>query len=127
MTLTAIWTNVYDDTMIVLCTDTVSHTISIVNDFLKFPNLVTPNGDGTNDTWRVINLLECGIYNINELWIFNQWGEQVYHVENIYREEDFWDPAKTATPNGTYYYRFAARSKYGVVKRNGTIEVLYGE
>ncbi len=127
VTLTAIWTNVYDDTLTVLCTDTVTHTISIVNDFLKFPNLVTPNGDGTNDTWRVINLLECGIYNINELWIFNQWGEQVYHVENIYREEDFWDPAKTATPNGTYYYRFAARSKYGVVKRNGTIEVLYGE
>ena len=127
VTLVAIWTNVYDDTLTLLCTDTVTQSIHIINDFLKFPNLVTPNGDGKNDIWKVVNLLECGVYTINELWIFNQWGQQVYHVENISRDEDFWDPNATSSPNGTYYYRFAARNKYGVVKRNGAIELLRGE
>ena len=127
VTLTAIWPYIINNKDTLLCIDTAMRDIHIINDFLKFPNLVTPNGDGTNDTWRVINLLECGIYTINELWIFNKWGEEVYHVKNISREEDFWDPAKGSFPDGTYYFRFAAKSKYGVVKRNGTIELLHGE
>ena len=106
------------------CTDTASHRVTITNDFLQFPNLVTPNGDGKNDTWRVVNLLEYSNYTQNELWIFNQWGAEVYHVRDISRESDFWDPNATNSPDGTYYYRFSASGPYGIVKRNGIIEVL---
>ena len=113
------------DTLV--CTDSVSHSVAIINDFLEFPNLVTPNGDGNNDYWKVVNLLECGIYTVNELWIFNQWGIQVYHARDIGSEEDFWYPNATSSPDGTYYFRFMARSPYGTIKRNGTIEVLRGE
>ncbi len=126
ITLNAIWTHSINDTLIT-CTDTTSQTVTLVNDFLQFPNLVTPNGDGNNDYWKVVNLLECGIYTINELWIFNQWGIQVYHVRDISREEDFWYPDATTSPDGTYYYRFMAKSPYGAIKRNGTIEVLRGQ
>ena len=127
VSLIAIWTHIIDDSTSLTCVDTSTQVVTIVNDFLQFPNLVTPNGDGNNDTWRIINLIEFGVYPVNELWIFNQWGIQVYHVKNIWREEDFWDPDRTNSPDGTYYYRFSARSLYGAVKRNGTIEVIRGE
>ena len=113
-----------DSTVWFTCIDTARHMVTITNDFLQFPNLVTPNGDGINDIWRIVNLIEYGNYPINELWIFNQWGVEVYHVRNIDEESEFWDPNVTSSPDGTYYYRFTARSAYGIVKRNGIIEVL---
>ena len=123
--LISYWTQHATDTTIVhTCTDTATNIITITNDYLQFPNLVTPNGDGTNDIWRIVNLLEYGNYPINELWIYNQWGELVYHAKDIAKESDFWDPNNTASPDGTYFFRFTARSPYGLAKRNGIIEVL---
>ncbi|MBR4506155.1 MAG: gliding motility-associated C-terminal domain-containing protein [Bacteroidales bacterium] len=106
------------------CVDTATHTIQIVTSWLEFPNLVTPNGDGQNDRWEVKNLVEMGLYPMNEVWIFNQWGVQVFHARDVRRHEDFWDPNATSSPDGTYYFRFQARSPYGIVRRNGVIEVL---
>ncbi|MBP3763652.1 MAG: gliding motility-associated C-terminal domain-containing protein [Bacteroidales bacterium] len=112
----------YGDTL--RCLDSVTHTVTIINDWLQFPNLVTPNGDGVNDRWEVVNLLECGLYSMNELWIYNAWGTLVYHKRDIKTETDFWDPAASNCPDGTYYYRFAAKSPYGLVRHQGAIEVL---
>lgn len=106
------------------CIDSVEHTVTITNDFLQFPNMVSPNGDGINDTWVIVNLIEFGNYSMNELWIYDRTGAQVYHVKNIRRADQFWDPNATRSPDGTYYYRFTAKSDYGLVKRNGLIEVL---
>lgn len=106
------------------CTDSVTHQVEIVTAWLQFPNLVTPNGDGTNDVWRVVNLLEIGQYPMNELWIYNMWGTLVYHAKNISQESDFWDPALTHSPDGTYFFRFSAKSLHGLVRCNGSIEVV---
>jgi gliding motility-associated-like protein len=116
------YTGPYD--LPVECIDTAVRTITIINDWLQFPNAVTPNGDGINDYWRVVNLLECGVYSMNELWIYNAWGVLVYHAENIDEESDFWYPDKTHSPDGTYYFRFSAKSHWGVVRTNGMIEVI---
>ena len=124
--LIAYWTHYYNDTVHV-CTDTSTQTIVITDDYLQFPNLVTPDGDGNNDIWKIVNLLEYGVYPMNELWIYNAWGVLVYHVKNIQREEQFWDPVATHCPDGTYYYRFMAISEYGRIKRNGLIEVISGD
>lgn len=112
------------DTITHTCTDTTTHTIQIVTSWLEFPNLVTPNGDGQNDRWEVVNLVDLGLYPLNEVWIFNQWGVQVFHARNVTRHEEFWDPNATSSPNGTYYFRFLGKSQYGIVRRNGVIEVL---
>ena len=61
---------------------------------------------------------------MNELWIYNSWGMEVFHAKNIRRHEDFWDPALTHSPDGTYYYRFSAKSLYGIIRCNGAIEVV---
>ena len=107
-----------------LCVDSVTKAVTIVNDYLQFPNLVTPNGDGTNDRWEVVGLLEFGNYSMNELWIYDRTGALVYHAKNIRSHDQFWSPAETHSPDGTYYYRFSAKGQYGVVKRNGVIEVV---
>ena len=106
------------------CVDSTTHTIEIVTAWLQFPNLVSPNGDGINDVWRVVNLLELGQYPMNELWIYNKWGTLVFHAKNIDQESDFWDPALTHSPDGTYFYRFSAKGLFGLIRCNGSIEVV---
>lgn len=125
--LISYWTQYALDTTIVhTCTDTTEKTLTIVNDYLQFPNAVTPNGDGINDRWKIVNLIEFQLYPINELWIYNQWGALVFHARNIKKESDFWAPDEHRHPDGTYYYRFMGKGEYGIVKRNGAIEVVRG-
>ena len=106
------------------CTDSATHTVSILPSLLQFPNLVTPNGDGINDRWRIVNLLEYGLYSMNELWIYSRWGDLVYHVRDIHDESQFWDPTDLFCPDGTYFYRFSAKSFCGLIRLNGVIEVV---
>lgn len=124
--LIAYWTQLASDGTATVCADTAEGTVTIVNTFLEFPNLVTPDGDGYNDRWKVVNLVELGYFPMNEVWVYDRWGVQVFHARNIESDEGFWDPNQTNSPDGTYYYRFSARGIYGVVKRNGTIEVVRG-
>ena len=123
VSLIAYWLQYGPDTLSVVCTDTATIPVAIVNTYLQFPNTVTPNGDGINDRWVIVNLLEMGEYSMNELWIYDRWGSPVYHVKNISQPSHFWDPEDTHSPDGTYYYRFLAKDNFGVVKRNGVIEV----
>ena len=109
------------------CTDTAHHPVTIVNTYLQFPSLVTPNGDGTNDTWEIVNLVEMGQYPNNEVWIYNQWGALVFHAKNIDSHELCWDPNASNSPDGTYFFRFSGKGRYGVIKQNGAIEVMRGE
>lgn len=107
---------------LVYCRDTTENTILVVNDYLTFPSVVTPNGDGINDIFIIGNLLEGMGYPNNALDIYNRWGTQVYHKENISTVEDFWDPSNV--PAGTYFYRFTARGYNGNIEHNGSIEVI---
>lgn len=107
---------------VVKCADTAEATILLVNDFLQFPNVVTPNGDGINDKFVIKNLVEGLAYPINQLDIYDRWGGRVFHKDNISTEDDFWDPANV--PSGTYYYKFSAHGYNGNIDHNGVIEVI---
>lgn len=106
------------------CTDTIENTILLINDNLKFPNVVTPNGDGINDRFVITNLVEGLAYPINQLDIYDKWGSRIFHAVNIQRDDQFWDPAKTNTPTGTYFYRFSGKGYKGNLEHNGVIEVV---
>ena len=71
-----------------------------------------------------MNLVEMGQYPMNELWIYNQWGVRVFHAKDIKSHDQCWDPNVPLCPDGTYYFRFQGGNKYGLVRRNGVIEVL---
>ena len=109
---------------IVQCRDTIENSILLVNDFLQFPNAVTPNGDGVNDKFIIRNLVEGLGYPNNSLAIYDRWGKRIYYKENISKEEDFWDPAADNTPAGTYFWRFTGKGYLGDIQRNGVVEVV---
>ena len=109
---------------LVQCADTIESTILIINDNIHFPTVVTPNGDGINDRFVIQGLVEGLGYQINTLDIYDKWGSRVFHADNISQDDQFWDPAKTNSPTGTYFYRFIGRGQAGTMERNGVVELL---
>ena len=109
---------------VVECRDTIENSILLVNDFLQFPNAITPNGDGINDKFIIRNLIEGLGYPNNSLAVYDRWGKRVFYKENISKEEDFWDPATDNTPAGTYFWRFTGKGYLGDIQRNGVVEII---
>ncbi len=81
------------------CIDSTSHSITVIEDSLVFPNIITPNGDGVNDYLFIKNLENV---KDNRLMIFNRWGKKVYEKEHYNPDLDRWDGKGLA--DGTYYY-----------------------
>ncbi len=106
------------------CSDTATHRVPMRGLFLQFPNVVTPNGDGVNDRFVIRGLLESKGFSHNMLYIYNRWGRCIYHCEDIDDDEDFWDPAASNVPTGTYFWVFKGSGLLGQAYRRGTVEVL---
>lgn len=106
------------------CHDTITRVITIINDNLIFPTVVTPNGDGVNDVFVIHNLIEGQAFPDNELAIYNRYGKRIYFVQDLRHASEFWDPAATNTPSGTYFYRFIGRGPVRDVEFKGSIEVI---
>ena len=124
ITLDAYSVNLAPSGYIYECHDTISRVITIINDNLIFPTVVTPNGDGINDVFEIHNLIDGQAFPDNELSIYNRYGKRIFFVQNIRNESEFWDPAATNTPTGTYFYRFIGRGPIRDVEYKGVIEVL---
>ena len=99
-------------------------TVSISNSFLDMPNAFSPNGDGVNDVFTIHNLVEGQAFPDNELSIYNRYGKRIYFVQDIRNDSDFWDPAATNTPSGTYFYRFVGRGPIRDVEFKGSVEII---
>jgi gliding motility-associated-like protein len=63
---------------------------------IKAYNIFTPNGDGHNDVFFFKNL---HFYPGSELYVFNRWGDKVFHQANYTND---WDGGNL--PAGTYFY-----------------------
>lgn len=124
ITLDAYSNNLAPSGLIYECHDTISKVISIINDKLFFPNIITPNGDGINDVLKITNLVDGQAYPDNELSIYNRNGKRIFFKQDIRSDEEIWDPAATNTPTGTYFYRFIGRGPIRNVEYNGTIEIM---
>ncbi|HAW19417.1 MAG TPA: hypothetical protein DCX14_04470 [Flavobacteriales bacterium] len=67
---------------------------------LNVGNVITPNGDGVNDVWRVAS--DCDIVSFG-LHIYNRWGQLVHSSDNA---KFGWDGTVFGAPasEGVYYY-----------------------
>ena len=78
-------------------TKTVGQNITVVILCeLEVPNIITPNGDGSNDLLLIENLEQ---YPNSLLQIFDRWGRKVYESADYQND---WDGGKLAV--GTYFY-----------------------
>lgn len=66
------------------------------------PNVITPNRDGYNDSF-VVPCLSNGNFPGNQLYVFNQWGAQVYHAAP-YKNDWEGTHGGNPLPAGTYFY-----------------------
>lgn len=73
-----------------------------ISPFLSIPDVITPNGDGSNDVFFIEGIEN---FETNELFVYNRWGHQVYHARNYQNDwMGTWDGKEL--PEGTYYYVF---------------------
>ncbi len=63
---------------------------------LKIPNVITPNGDGINDVFKISGLIN---FPNTQLIIFNRWGKKVFESFNYSND---WNASNDA--EGVYYY-----------------------
>ena len=79
--------------------DSVQFDISVSESMLTVPNTFTPNGDGTNDEFRVV------YRSIKEfhIWVYNRWGKLVYKSSDPAKGWDGTINGRPAT-SGAYYY-----------------------
>jgi gliding motility-associated-like protein len=74
-------------------------------------NVITPNGDGKNDTW-IIDCIED--YPDNTVQIFNRWGDVVNSFDRYDNTTQVWKGTNKSgklLPAGTYYYVLQIRNE----------------
>jgi large repetitive protein len=86
---------------------TYTETI-VINSDCMFPNGISPNGDGFNDT---LNLNSCNVVNLE---IFNRYGTKVNSFINYTSQWDGTTSSGQELPDGTYFY--VAQISDGTVK-----------
>ncbi len=92
------------------CAGSDSLTVTVLSDHnLIISNIMTPNSDGKNDTWIIINIDD---YPNTEIIIVNNQGQQVYKSSSY---DNSWDGTYNGKPlpDATYYYflKFASDKK----------------
>ena len=91
------------------CADTKIVTNTSVTTFV--PNVISPNGDGKNDTFKITATDDI------ELYIYNRYGKEVYHSVNYGNK---WNGGSLAS--GVYFYQLIFSDKN--TRCNGWVEVL---
>ena len=82
------------------CSDSVDLTI-IVNDVdsIVVPNVVTPDGNGQNDIFRITGLPAGSLVSI-----YNRWGQKLFETQNYLNNWDGRTSTGERVKDGTYYY-----------------------
>ncbi|WP_017730254.1 tandem-95 repeat protein [Nafulsella turpanensis] len=102
--------------------ETIEHFVFTV-DFrelaLDIPTLITPNGDGANDTW---NIRYLSLYETSAIRIFDRSGRRVFETEN-YLNGPEWDGTMGGTdlPEGVYFYEIILNG--GKISKKGTLTI----
>jgi gliding motility-associated-like protein len=94
-----------------------------VPDNVLLPNVITPNGDGFNDIWKLNPKIDL---DGSHLVIFDRWGRVVYEVDNYANN---WGGTYKSTgqvlPDDTYYYVLKVPAQHNHVYE-GAINLISG-
>ena len=90
---------------------------------LEIPNAFTPNGDQSNDVWKVRPITVGGRFDRAEIKVYNKKGFIVYESKGF---ESSWDGsfAGEVVPTDTYYYTINMNLTYTKKTYKGTVTVL---
>jgi gliding motility-associated-like protein len=90
--------------------------LSVLDCEFQISNILTPNNDGQNDTWKVSDLTKISECNVS---IFNRWGQPVFETTNYQND---WGGTKNGEPlpDGVYFYAIKCSKK----EYTGSINLL---
>lgn len=82
------------------------------------PNVFSPNGDGKNDTWHILNVpqLQLASITIQAVGVYNRWGNEVFKSSDINFE---WDAKGWASDSYYYYIRYRTKAGTSQVQKGG--------
>lgn len=75
---------------------------------ISIPNTITPNNDGSNDTWKIGRIDN---YPGAEVLVYDRWGQVVFNTIG-YTNSRRWDGTNNGNrlPSGTYFYTIDLKS-----------------
>lgn len=92
------------------CSDTISHTYIVTEEYNCFiPNAFTVNEDGLNEMFMVYGTGIAGF----SMTIFDRWGKEVFHSEDIAKGWNGRAQNGTLYPQGVYAYRVELKDQKG--------------
>ncbi|MCE5348063.1 MAG: HYR domain-containing protein [Bacteroidales bacterium] len=86
---------------------------------LEVSEIITPNNDGFNDTWKIKNI---GLFPNAEVLVFNRWGKLVFKTKNISANE--WDGTFKGKLLPTDSYHYVLHLNNGSEPRSGVISII---
>jgi gliding motility-associated-like protein len=103
------------------CSFSVTVLLREVN--IRLSQLVTPDGDGYNDTWKIF---EIDQYPDNEVIVYDRWGSAVFKTQKYNNESNAWDGTRSGNPlpSGTYFYRILITYGNRSTHQEGFIELV---
>ncbi len=118
------------------CSGEVKHNIIIEEDIV-FPNVITPNNDGMNDVFALVNFNpdidpeDPEQHRQNKLIIHNRWGKKVYEAENYdtyIKDGELFVGTQAFTgegcSDGQYYFTFTYKGWAKTIVHNGSIMIF---
>jgi gliding motility-associated-like protein len=104
-----------------LCAASLTVEVSFDNGSacLQIPQVITPNGDGKNDTWIMKNI---DLYPDAEVLVFSRWGKLIYRTKNIAANP--WDGMYQGKLVPTDSYHYILYLNDGSEPRTGVITVI---
>jgi gliding motility-associated-like protein len=101
------------------CPATTSYTLNTYNSQKLFTsNVITPNGDGINDTWQILNI---ELYPTSNVKVFDKSGKMVFTQDHYLNTWNGYGLNGAPLTQGTYYYVVDLGSG---TKYNGYISIV---
>lgn len=90
--------------------ETFDEVVVTVNDNgdLVITNLMTPDNNGINDTWEIVNI---DLYPDAEIKVFDRWGLEVFSTVGYNNTWNGKSKSGDSVPDGAYYYQISVTIK----------------
>ena len=86
---------------------------------IVIPEIITPNNDGYNDTWKIKNI---ELFPDAEVFVYNRWGQLVYHSRNIAANP--WDGRFNGELLPTDSYHYILHLSKELQPRTGVVSII---
>ncbi len=98
------------------CVDSIMRTVRIIIDEIEVPNIITPNGDGINDYFKIKNIEKL---ESSTLRIYNRWGKKIFEASPYNND---WNGNGAA--DGVYYFELDYSTYFREDKMSGTLTII---